>query len=357
MTDFSKRWVNLASRKLGAAAIRCSDDFFAPMHRMLQDAPPLFVDGKYDDNGKWMDGWESRRKRTEGHDWCVVKLAKAGVIHGVEIDTTHFTGNYPPAASVEACRFDGDDPDESARWNEVVAQTDLRGDSAHQFEVGDERAYTHVRLNIFPDGGVARLRVYAEPRVDWGRVAAGAGGAAGELVDLAAALNGAVALCCNDEHFGSIRNLLTPGRGVDMGDGWETRRRREPGNDWVVIALAQPGVIRKIEVDTAHFKGNYPDRCSLQGARLQAISLASLPRQSEKWAELLPEVKLQADRAHEFREQVVDIGAVTHVRLNIYPDGGVSRLRLFGVVAGSSRANKTAAREKSHGQSATLVKK
>ena len=211
----------------------------------------------------------------------------------------------------------------------MVAQTDLRGDHEHQFAVADEGVYTHVRLNIFPDGGVARLRVYAEPKVDWGRIKDG------ELVDLAAALNGAVALCCNDEHFGAIRNLLTPGRGVNMGDGWETRRRREPGNDWAIIALAHPGVIRKVEVDTAHFKGNYPDRCSLQGARLQAVSLASLPRQSEKWAELLPAVKLQADRSRQFQKQVIDVGAVTHVRLNIYPDGGVSRLRLFGVVAGN----------------------
>lgn len=327
MIDFSKRWVNLAADKLGAAAIRCSDDFFAPMHRMLKHQPPVFIDGKYDDNGKWMDGWESRRKRVKGHDWCVVKLARAGVIHGVEIDTAHFTGNYPPAASVEACHFDGDDPGESAHWIEILARTDLQGDRGHQFAVGDRRVYSHVRLNLFPDGGVARLRVYAEPRVDWAKIAGG------ELVDLAAALNGAVALCCSDEHYGSIRNLLNPGRGVCMGDGWETRRRRVPGNDWVVIALAHPGIIRKIEVDTAHFKGNYPDRCSLQGARLQSMSPRNLARQSEKWPQLLPEVKLEADRAQQFQRRIAAIGAVTHVRLNIHPDGGISRLRLFGEVA------------------------
>ena len=330
MTDFSKRWVNLASAKLGAAAIDCSDEFFAPMERMLHDAPPVFIDGKYDDHGKWMDGWETRRKRIPGHDWCVVQLAKAGVIHGIEIDTTHFTGNYPPAASVEACFVDDRaQPDERSEWRTIVEQTELRGDSQHQFETDDARAYTHIRLNLFPDGGVARLRVYAEPTVDWARIADD------ERVDLAAALNGAVALCCNDEHFGSIRNLLTPGRGVNMGDGWETRRRREPGNDWAIIALAHAGVIQHIEVDTAHFKGNYPDKCSLQGARLSADEAAAdiLPQQSETWAELLPPVKLQADNEHRFEEQVADIGAVTHIRLNIYPDGGVSRLRLFGVVA------------------------
>jgi len=323
MTDFSHRWVNLASGKLGAAAIHCSDDFFAPMRRMLEESAPVFIDGKYDEHGKWMDGWESRRKRVPGHDWCVVKLAKAGVLHGVEIDTTHFTGNYPPAASLDACSFDGKRPPDSAKWHEVIARCDLRGDSKHQFEIDDARAWTHVRLNIYPDGGVARLRVYAAPKVDWERIA-------GERIDLASALNGAVALCCNDEHFGSIRNLLAPGRGVNMGDGWETRRRREPGNDWMILALAHPGVIREVEIDTAHFKGNFPHGCSLQGARLQAAPLESLPKQSEKWAEFLPRVKLRADHVHRFRRELADIGAISHVRLNIYPDGGVSRVRLFG---------------------------
>ncbi len=332
-TDFSKRWIDLASAKLGGAAIRCNDDFFAPMHRLLKAQPPVFIDGKYDAHGKWMDGWETRRRRTEGHDWCVVRLARAGVLHGIEIDTAHFTGNYPPEASVDACRWDSDrdcsDPaDDSAEWREVVARSDLRGDHNHRFEVADEGVYTHVRLNIYPDGGIARLRVYAEPNVCWARLADG------QLVDLAAALHGALALCCSDEHYGSIRSLLAPGRGINMGDGWETRRRRSPGNDWVIIALAHPGVIRKIEVDTAHFKGNYPDRCSVQGARLGEISPQNLSRQSEEWAELMPPVKLEADRVHRFQRQIVDIGPITHARLNIYPDGGVSRLRLLGNPAG-----------------------
>ncbi|MDD9883560.1 MAG: allantoicase [Gammaproteobacteria bacterium] len=334
MNDFATRWVNLASAKLGAQAVRCSDDFFAPMARMLQDAAPVFIDGKYDDHGKWMDGWESRRKRDPGHDWCVVKLARPGVIRGVDIDTTHFTGNYPPAASLEGCFVDGDgdgDDPGDADWFEVIARVDLRGDNAHAFEVDAPQVFTHVRLNIYPDGGVARLRVYGEPKVDWVRLTAAADDG---LVDLAAALNGAVALVCNDEHFGTMRNLLTPGRGVDMGDGWETRRRRAPGNDWVIIALAHAGTVKKVEVDTAHFKGNYPDRCSLQGARLDASAAAAddIAQHSESWAELLPQVKLEADREHQFESQVNDLGAVTHVRLNIYPDGGVSRLRLFGTV-------------------------
>lgn len=327
MIEFSKHGINLASAKLGAVAVSSSDEFFAPMRRMLKHQPPIFIDDKYDDHGKWMDGWETRRKRISGHDWCVVKLARAGVLHGIEIDTTHFTGNYPPQASVEACNFSGDKPGKATQWHQVLAKTDLNGDSQHQFKVDDTQVYTHVRINIFPDGGIARLRVYATPKVDWDAVAGG------KLVDLAAALNGAIALSCNDEHFGSIQNLLTPGRGVNMGDGWETRRRRTPGHDWVVIALAHPGVIQKIEVDTAHFKGNYPDRCSIQGANLPAGSTDDLQQQSESWGELLPQVSLKADSVHKFNKEIIDIGAVTHVRLNIYPDGGVSRLRLFGSVS------------------------
>ena len=332
MTDsapekFSRRWVNLASAKLGAVAISCSDDFFAPMHRMVKDEPPVFIAGKYDDNGKWMDGWESRRKRTIGHDWCVVKLAKPGVIHGVEIDTTHFTGNYPPAASIDVCFFEDNEPDQSARWVELIPQSVLDGDSQHQYAVNDAGTYTHVRVNLYPDGGVARLRVYAEPKVNWKKIPAG------ELVDIAAALNGGVALACNNEHFGTMGNLLTPGRGVNMGDGWETRRRREPGNDWVVIALARAGQVRRIEVDTAFFKGNYPDRCSIQGAHLELVNLTSIDSDSEDWKELLPQVKLTADKEHEFIEEICDIGPVTHIRLNIYPDGGVSRLRLFAEIS------------------------
>ncbi len=326
MTDFNKRWVNLASAKLGAKAVSCSDDFFAPMARMLKDEAPIFIDDKYDDHGKWMDGWESRRKRIPGNDWCIVKLAKPGVIHGVEIDTTHFTGNYPPAASIDVCRSADDEPGSDAGWVELVPQSVLDGDSAHQYEVSHSGVFTHVRVNIYPDGGIARLRVFAEPRVDWEKIKPG------ERVDIAAALNGGVALACNNEHYGSIRYLLNPGRGVNMGDGWETRRRREPGNDWVVIALARSGCIREIEIDTAHYKGNYPDSCSISGVHLDLLDLAAVENESERWLELLPRQKLQPDRIHTFTENIVDIGEVTHIRVNIYPDGGLSRIRVMAEV-------------------------
>lgn len=323
LPDWAQGQINLADARLGAQALSCSDDFFAPMARMLQAGPAIFIPGKYDDNGKWMDGWESRRKRGPGHDWCVVKLARPGRIAGVDIDTSFFTGNYPPAASLDGCRAGGD-PSLEADWEPLLPATPLQGNRHHliQFNGGDA-AWSHLRLNILPDGGVARLRVYGRPSGEPERAADG-------LVDLAAALNGAYPVAWNDAHFGVAANLLLPGRGIDMGDGWETRRRREPGYDWCIVALACPGIVRRIEVDTAHFKGNYPDRCSLQAGHAPGVSKEALVAQAQFWPTLLPESKLAADSIHTFNKGIADWGAITHVRLNLHPDGGVSRLRLWG---------------------------
>ncbi len=320
---FATRFVNLAGLRLGAEAIAASDDFFAPKERMLSPEPPVFIADKFDDNGKWMDGWETRRKRVAGQDWCVVKLGLPGVIKGVEIDTRHFTGNFPPAASLEACRSTRD-PGPRTKWHEIVPSVDLKGDNRHFFEIDNPGAFSHVRLNLYPDGGVARLRVYGlvTPR------APAKGGTA--LVDLAAVENGGRAIACSDQHFGTPLNILMPGAGVNMGDGWETRRRRDPGNDWALIALGMPGRLRRVVVDTAFFKGNYPDRCSIQGARVEGGTESSLVTRSMFWPVLLPEQALTADSEHVFESELVDDGPITHVRLNIIPDGGVSRLRLFG---------------------------
>ncbi len=323
--SFARRWVNLAEPRLGAEAIFASDEFFAPKERLLNPDPPVFVPGKYDDHGKWMDGWESRRKRTEGHDHCIVRLGLPGTIKGVDIDTRHFTGNYPPAASLDACRCEGD-PGEDVAWTEIVPATKLGGDSRHLIAVENPGIWSHVRLNIYPDGGVARLRVYGQVHCDW------QSRDPSELLDLAALVNGGRAIACNDSHYGSPTNLLAPGRGVDMGDGWETRRRREPGNDWAIIALGHAGEIRKVEIDTAHFKGNYPDRCSLQAAAVAGGTEDSLVTQSQFWRILLPEQPMRADHQHLFEEELEAIGPVTHLRLNLFPDGGVSRLRVFGQI-------------------------
>lgn len=325
LPDWAKQQINLADPRLGAEAIACSDDFFAPMERLLHAQAAIFVPGKYDANGKWMDGWESRRKRVAGHDWCVVKLARPGRIAGVDIDTSFFTGNYPPAASLDGCP-EGADPALAESWQTLLPAHPLQGNRHHLLPIDCTSCYSHLRLNILPDGGVARLRVYGRPS---GAAIAGEDG----LIDLAAALNGGYPVAWNDAHFGVAGNLLLPGRGMDMGDGWETRRRREPGFDWCIIALGQPGTIRRIELDTAHFKGNFPDRCSLQAGYASSLSDQALVAQAQFWPTLLPEAKLQADHIHLFLSEVATLGKVTHVRLNLHPDGGVSRLRLWGEVA------------------------
>jgi allantoicase len=326
LPDFARLWVDLAQPRLGGAAIQASDEFFAPKERMLNPEPAVFIPGKYDDNGKWMDGWESRRKRSEGHDHCIVRLGRPGVIKGVDIDTSHFTGNYPPAASLEAWHGEGD-PEADAEWVEILAPANLKGDSHHFLPIASDRIWSHLRLNIYPDGGVARLRVYGQIHVDWSKADPKS------LIDLAAMENGGRAIACNDAHYGRPQNLIAPGRAASMADGWETRRRREPGNDWTILALGQRGTIRRIEVDTAHFKGNYPDRCSIQAADVAGGTEDSLVTQAMFWRALLPEQKLGMDRIHRFEREIVDLGPVSHVRLNIIPDGGVSRLRLHGQLA------------------------
>jgi len=327
--DFTRRCLNLADPRLGAKALAASDEFFAPKERMLDPEPAVFIPGKYDDHGKWMDGWETRRKRTTGQDWCVVKLARLGTIEGVDIDTSHFTGNFPPAASIEACASASEMPPDDARWHSLIAPTPLQGNQHHYIPVRHTEAFTHIRITLFPDGGVARLRVYGRPVLDQ----ALASSTGDNLLDLAAALNGARIVSANNQHFGLAANMLMPGRGANMGDGWETRRRREPGNDWAIVALARPGVISKIEVDTAFFKGNFPDRCSLQAAYVAGGTDKSLVTQSMFWPILLPEQSLRMDNQHHYEREIASLGAVTHVRFNIFPYGGVSRLRLWGELA------------------------
>jgi allantoicase len=324
--EFTRRYVNHADPRLGAQALEASDEFFAPKERMFNPEPAVFIAGKYDDNGKWMDGWETRRKRVSGFDWCVVKLARPGVIKGIDIDTSHFTGNFPPAASIEGAHVVDGAPTQATQWTEVVPSMTLQGNTHHYVDIAREQAFTHLRVNIYPDGGIARLRVYGQPQLDWSSASRS------EWFDLAAMENGAYIVGANNQHFGPASTLLMPGRGANMGDGWETRRRREPGNDWCIVALAQPGVIKKIEVDTAHFKGNYPDRCSLQAAYVKGGTDSSLVTQAMFWPVLLGEQKLQMDKQHVFESELAALGPVTHVRFNIYPDGGVSRLRLFGTL-------------------------
>ena len=321
-TDF-RRSINLANPRIGAKVTFATDDFFADKSRLIDPADAVFIPGKYDDNGKWMDGWESRRKRGTGYDHAIVRLGARGVVHGFDIDTSHFTGNFPPAASIDACISHEDVPGDAAVWTTLVPSMNLSGNSHHFVPCDSGEAWTHIRLNIYPDGGVARLRVFGEIYRDWN------GFDARERIDLLAMENGGRGIVANDEHFGVLANITLPGKGLNMGDGWETRRRREPGNDWSILALGHAGTVEEILVDTAFFKGNFPSHISIQAALVSGGTDDSLPVQSQFWPELLDKQPLSADAEHSFRP-LAGIGPISHIRVNIYPDGGISRLRLFG---------------------------
>lgn len=323
--------LDLASEKLGGKAISCSDDFFAEKENLLKEGRGIFIPDKYTERGKWMDGWESRRKRIPGHDWCIIKLGAPGRIHGFDIDTNHFLGNHPPFASIEAINFPEENEPESLEqnkdWREILPKTPLNPGSQHFLSIEDNNIYTHLRLNIYPDGGVARLKVYGQVFTDWDSISSE------EEIDLAFALNGAKSVLCNDMFFSHMDNLIMPGRGINMGDGWETKRNRTPGNkDWVIVRLAHPGRIGRALIDTCHFKGNYPDTCSLEGIYHPEITIEELKDPDLKWQEIMPRLKLQADHEHLFEKELKKAGPFSHVRLNIFPDGGISRMRLWGHV-------------------------
>ena len=318
---------DLASARVGGRAIAANDDFFASKSNLVKAGPPIFIPDKYTTRGKWMDGWESRRRRTPGHDWCVVRLGMRGVIRGVNVNTRFFTGNFPSHCAIDA--LDSSRPParrvyaaDGAPWTNILPKSGLRGDSDNFFAISGDRPWTHLRLNIFPDGGVARLRVYGEVVVDWRPLAR-----SGRVVDLAAIANAGLAIDASDMHYGNPNEMLMPGRAKNMSDGWETKRRRGEGHDWAVIRLGAPGVIEKVEIDTNHYKGNYPDRASLDGQRPDG-----------SWVELLPPTKLRAHHRHYFRSELRPGGPVSHVRLNIYPDGGISRLRVYGRIRGEQEA-------------------
>ncbi|MFN2508722.1 MAG: allantoicase [Chthoniobacterales bacterium] len=321
--------VDLAAERVGGVALVANDEFFAEKENLLKPGRGIFIPDKYTDRGKWMDGWETRRRRTPGHDWCVIELGLRGIIKQVDIDTNHFLGNHPPFASLDAlCLTNGWPGGAGAvgglSWRPLLEKLPLTPGSQNLFAVASNETWTHVRLNIFPDGGVARLRVYGIVVPDWSKLKPS------ELVDLAAVENGGVPLACSDMFFSSMHNLIMPGRSQNMGDGWETKRRRGPGHDWIILKLGRPGTIRKLEVDTNHFKGNYPDLCSIDGCSAPAATVEELTRSDTSWSEILSKTKLQPHTRHFFEKELAPINNCTHVRLNIYPDGGVSRLRVWG---------------------------
>jgi len=324
MNDFTDL-VDLVAERLGGGVLAANDEFFAPKENLLKAGEAVWIEGRYTDVGKWMDGWETRRRREPGHDWCVLRLGLPGALRGVVVDTAHFRGNYPESCSLDACAVEGyPAPEEllQAAWTEILPISPLQGNAKNPFPIEKETGrVTHLRFNIYPDGGVARLRAHGEVTPDWARLTRHGG-----EIDLAAVENGGLVVSCSDMFFGNRHNLILPGPSLGMHDGWETKRRRGPGHDWAIVKLGTRGAIHRVEVDTSHFKGNSPGSCSIDGS----------DGDLENWREILPLSSLRPHTLHRF-DHVAGAGPITHARLNIFPDGGVARLRLYGTLAGDVR--------------------
>ncbi len=319
---------DLADRRLGAGVIAANDEFFAERENLLKPGPAEFDPGRFGHKGKIMDGWETRRRRGTGadaphptaadHDWALVRLGAPGVVRGIVVDTAHFRGNYPRAVSVEGACVDGAPSPEDllageVEWTTLVPRTDIGGHAANGFTVQEQRRFTHLRVNQHPDGGIARLRVHGEvvPDPRWLRALG--------TFDVVALENGGAVQDASDRFYSPPTNTILPGRSRQMDDGWETRRRRDTGNDWIRYALAAQSRIRAVEIDTGYLKGNSAGWAALWGR----------DGDDGDWLELLPRTRLQPDTPHRFL--LVDgLPAVTRVRLDIFPDGGIARLRLHG---------------------------
>ena len=317
---------DLASRALRGSVVAASDEFFAEKENLIKPGAAVFSPSTFGHKGQVYDGWETRRRRGSGgglpgageHDWVIVRLGAPGVVHAVVVDTAYFTGNYPQACSVDACCVDGypsADALAAAPWTQIVARSALKGDTPHVFEVPPGRRFSHVRLKIYPDGGVARLRVH-------GAVVPDPSLLEGLTFDLAALENGGDIRASSDQFFSSPRNAVSPGLSRVMGEGWETRRRRTPGNEWLIAGFAAPAMVSLVEIDTSGYIGNSPGAGELRGHIGGEWELDS------SWAPLLPRTPLLPDTPHRFRVQPAS--AYDVVRLDVFPDGGVARLRLYG---------------------------
>lgn len=305
--------IDLLSERVGGRVMTCNDEFFAAAVNLISFGDPMAND-EYTDRGKWMDGWETRRRREPGHDWCVLALGIPGRIRRVTVDTSHFTGNYPEQFSLEGA---GEHEQERAEWVELIPRTDLAGDSVAHFEIADHHRVELVRFNIYPDGGVARLRIEGEPIPGLQLVCAD------RSVDLAVASVGGEVTDASDLHYSHPSNCLRPGPSAGMWDGWETRRRRDAGHDWVEVRLGLPGVIESLVVDTTHFKGNAPGWVS-----------AELSTDQHSWREVLSRVAVSPDTVNQLELPPALSGRF--LRLSIHPDGGVARFRVLGRPDGSA---------------------
>ena len=320
---FTNGLIDLAQPRLGSKVIFRTDDFFASANRIIDPSTPVFKDGLFDKNGKWMDGWESRRKRTPGHDYLIIKLGKPGSILKVNVDTSHFNGNQPSMISIDGCNSKPNNT-KNFKWKTLVSKKKTKANSPHIFKTSSKSVFTHIKLNIFPDGGVARLRLY-------GSISKGNNNFTNKTINLASLLDGASVIACNNEHFGKAENILAPGKAKNMGDGWETRRRRDKGFDWLILNSIDGEKIDKIEISTHHFKGNFPSHCSLQAAYIPTKkSSSSIVKNSNKWKTLMKKTSLKANKTHMFKNKLMKKDKINFIKINIFPDGGISRFRIFG---------------------------
>jgi allantoicase len=320
MGDDFTRLPDLAARSLGGGVVAANDELFAERENLIKPEAPAYSTYTFGHKGQVYDGWETRRRREPGHDWAIARLGAAGVVRGVVVDTAFFKGNYPPEVSVEGTGVEGyPSPAElqEAEWVTLVPRSAVKGDAQNLFPVQAPQRVTHARLSIYPDGGVARLRVHGEVVPDPRFLATG-------TIDLAALVNGGVVTGCSNMFYSSPTNLISPGEARVMGEGWETARRRDDGNDWVEFRLAGPGVVRLAEIDTRYFVGNAPGWASLRGRDARTAD----PGDPGAWTELLGRTRLQPDTRHLFRLPAT--AEVTDVRLDVFPDGGLARVRLYG---------------------------
>jgi allantoicase len=319
---FTNGLIDLAQPRLGTKVIYKTDDFFASANRIISPTEPVFKVGVFDKHGKWMDGWESRRKRTAGHDYIIIKLGKPGTIKKVDVDTSHFNGNQPAMISIEGANSNSNKINQ-LKWQPLLSKKKTKANSHHYFTVNSDKVFTHIKFNIFPDGGVARLRLYGS--------IAKSSKLKNKKINLASLLDGSSVIACNNEHFGKAENILAPGKAKNMGDGWETRRRRGKGFDWLILNSLDGKEIDKIEISTHHFKGNFPSHCSLQATYLpNSKNSKQIVKSSTKWKYLLKDAKLSANKVHVFKNNLMKKDKINFIKINIFPDGGISRFRIYG---------------------------
>ncbi|KZT26690.1 allantoicase [Neolentinus lepideus HHB14362 ss-1] len=335
--------IELSSVALGGRIVSVSDEFFAEAYNLLLVEPAQSLKGQFGPKGALYSGWETRRHNPT-YDWCIIKLGAAGTIFGFDVDTSHFNGNEAPEVSVDALfSMEEQEPRaDDSRWKKILPKVPLGPNSRHLFKITETPGFNYIKLNMYPDGGIARFRVY-------GLVTPIFPENPTDLLDLAHVLAGGRVVFTSDQHFGVGSNLILPGRGKDMGDGWETKRSREKGHrDWTIIKLGAPGYLEQVEIDTAHFKGNFPESCEIHATN--STTLIPEDQSEDAWTLVLSRTKLGPHRRHFFQLETVPTSTFTHFRVTIYPDGGIKRVRVLGrraKLSSSAASNAPTAHDKS----------